>query len=284
MRSFIDTHVHLWDLKNSYSWITNNKNKNIIKNYLINDLEDDADIFDLKKIVHIQAEIDTKNKILETKWLQEISDNHPLKFPNAIIGYVNLLDINVEADIENHIKYKNFRGVRQILKSINKQDNYLLNDHWIKNFELIKKFNLSFDMLIYYKQYNEAIELIKKYNDVQIIINHSLWPQFSENDFLNWKNSVEKLSRFENVSIKISGFGEWQNNWTIKSIENYVNVIIKYFGTKRSMFASNFPVDKFISQSTYESFWTAYFKIIDHLSEDEKNDLLIRNAERIYRI
>ena len=66
MSSFIDSHIHLWDLKNNYPWINNNDNKNLKKNYLINNLENDAQKLNLKKIIHIQAEIDPTKKIFET--------------------------------------------------------------------------------------------------------------------------------------------------------------------------------------------------------------------------
>ncbi len=284
MSSFIDSHIHLWDLKNNYPWINNNDNKNLKKNYLINNLENDAQKLNLKKIIHIQAEIDPTKKIFETEWLQQISDKHPLNFPNGIIGYVNLLDDMAQRDIEKHIQYKNFRGIRQILKSKDRKNNLLLNKKWIENFVLLQKFNLCFDLLIHYTQFKEAIKLIQKYPDVQFIINHALWPEGSENDFDSWKESINQLSLFENVAIKISGFGEWQVNWTINSIKNYIKIIIEYFGTKRSMFASNFPVDKCFSSSSYYSFWNAYFETTVNFNHNEKEDLFVKNAERIYRI
>ena len=117
LRNFIDTHVHLWDLNNEYPWIQNNTNKDLKQNYLIQDLMKDANNLPLKKIVHVQAEINEKNKIMETEWLQNLSDLHPLGFPNAIVGFVNLLDPLAEKDIEAHQRFKNFRGIRQILKS-----------------------------------------------------------------------------------------------------------------------------------------------------------------------
>ena len=50
------------------------------------------------------------------------------------------------------------------------------------------------------------------------------------------------------------------------------------------MFGSNFPVDKFFSQSKYLSFWKAYFDIIYDFSEDEIDKIFYKNAENIYKI
>ena len=283
-QNFIDTHVHLWDLNNRYPWIENNSNNNLKQNYLIQNLMKDAENLSLKKIVHIQAEIDEKNKIKETKWLQAISDSHPLGFPNAIIGFVNLLDRNAEKDFEEQAQFKNFRGIRQILKSKNPQQDLLFNNNWLLNFSLLEKFNLSFDLLIHYNQYKQAINLVKKFPNVQFIINHALWPEESQDDFDGWKQGIKEMSNFDNTAIKISGFGEWKPNWTTDFIHEYINIVINNFGTKRCMFASNFPVDKFISQSSYSSFWSAYFTIISNLNQDEINDLFVKNAEQFYKI
>jgi predicted TIM-barrel fold metal-dependent hydrolase len=50
------------------------------------------------------------------------------------------------------------------------------------------------------------------------------------------------------------------------------------------MFASNFPVDKYFSSSSYQSFWNTYFETTIHFNDNEKEDLFVKNAERIYRI
>ena len=283
-RNFIDTHIHFWDLSNEYPWIENNSNNNLKQNYLIEDFINDVKKLPLKKIVHVQAEISEKNKIKETKWLQKISDSHPLKFPNAIVGFVNLLDSNAEKDLEEHMKFNNFRGIRQILKNKNYDNDLMLNNIWLENFKLINKFNLSFDLLIYYSQYKLAIDLIKKFPNVQFMINHCLWPEESIGDFEGWKIAIKEISKLDNVALKISGFGEWKTDWSIDFISSYIKIALDTFGTKRCMFASNFPVDKFISHSSYTSFWSAYFKIISHLSNDEADDLLMKNAERYYKI
>jgi predicted TIM-barrel fold metal-dependent hydrolase len=111
-----------------------------------------------------------------------------------------------------------------------------------------------------------------------------LWPEESLDDFDGWKKAVNEMSKLDNVALKISGFGEWKTNWSTDFISDYIKVAIDSFGTKRCMFASNFPVDKFFSKSPYQSFWLAYMKIISKFSHTEINDLLMKNAEKYYRI
>ena len=49
-------------------------------------------------------------------------------------------------------------------------------------------------------------------------------------------------------------------------------------------FGTNFPVDKFLSNASYEDYWKAYLKITRDFSEDEINNLFYKNAEKFYKI
>ena len=54
------------------------------------------------------------------------------------------------------------------------------------------------------------------------------------------------------------------------------------FGTERSMFESNFPVDK--GSGSYHVFWNAFKRIAAGCSPSEKADLFSGSATRFYRL
>ena len=115
-QKIIDTHHHLWDpTSKKYDWLIEPNNSRLNKKYLIEDLVKDFNGLKIDKSVHVQAEINTDEMIYETKWLQEISDNNQ-GFPNAIIGFVDFMDSEVEKKLQQHLSFSNFRGIRQILK------------------------------------------------------------------------------------------------------------------------------------------------------------------------
>jgi predicted TIM-barrel fold metal-dependent hydrolase len=97
-----------------------------------------------------------------------------------------------------------------------------------------------------------------------------------------WRDGIRQLAQFSNVSVKISGLGMLDRNWTIESFRPYVLEAIDAFGSSRAMFASNFPVDKLYS--TYVNLWRAFDMITKDLSTDERRGLFEGNAERIYRL
>jgi len=289
-QKIIDTHIHLWDLqKHSYDWIKSASVEKLKENYVLENFLQDSNSLNVEKAVHVQAEINTNLNIQETKWLQSIADNNTKGIPNAIIGFVDLTHDNVEEELEQHMQFLNFRGIRQILKHENKKENnepnLLKNEKWNHNLKFLEKKNLSFDLLIFYHQYKQAASVIAGYPQLHFVINHTLWPQdVSDENFVLWKNSINILSSFENVSIKLSGFGERDSNWELENIKGFVNYAIEKFGIERCMFASNFPVDRAYSTKLYSDYWNAYFSITSHLNQDEKNCLFYKNAEQIYKI
>jgi len=295
-QKIIDTHHHLWDPTNGkYDWLIADGHDVFNKVYLHKEFEQDIANLNLIKSVHVQAEINLSETIYETQWLQDYYNNqslHDRKLPNAIIGFADFLDIKVEQTLQEHLKYPNFRGIRQILNFDKKNKNishatfdYLKSDLWVKNFGLLKKFNLLFDLSILINQTEDAENLIKKYDSTLFIINHTLCPHDITNENINlWLDKIKILSKYENVAIKLSGFGEFNSNWTTESIKPLILYSIENFGINRCMFGTNFPVDKFLSNASYEDYWKAYLKITQDFSQDEINNLFYKNAEKFYKI
>jgi len=289
-QKIVDAHIHLWDLKKyPYSWIINSSNDQLNKNYLLKNFLEDSKFLNLDKAVHIEANINIPNNIDETRWLQSIADSNVRGIPNAIVGFVDLTNDHAEEEIEQHMQFSNFRGIRQILRQevnqMNKKINLLINEKWITNLKLLETNNLSFELLIYYYQFKQAAEIISKYSNLQFIINHTLVPRGITNEnFDLWKDAINSLSVFENVSIKLSGFGERDGMWETVNIQPFINYSIEKFGVERCMFGTNFPVDKAFSPKTYIDYWDSYHTITSHFSSDEKDSLFFKNAEKYYKI
>ena len=296
-QNIIDTHHHLWDpTSNKYDWLITPGHEIFNNIYLIDDYLKDLDMLNIFKSVHIQAEINIPDTIYETKWLHDISNSKTSKkiqgLPNAIVGFADFLDPHVEKTLEKHLESANFRGIRQIL-NYNKNNeaishakfDYLNEESWIKNFSLLKKYNLSFDLSILYNQAKDAAKLINKEDSTLFIINHSLSPMdITDKNITTWLENIKLLSSFDNVLIKLSGFGEFNSKWTENSIRPLVLSSIDCFGPSRCMFGSNFPVDKYLSKSSYFDYWNAYFNVVSDFTDNEIDKMFYQNAENFYRI
>ena len=292
----IDAHHHTWDRTVfPYSWMDDphpvGDISDLKNNYLIEDLLEDAKDLELIKSVHIQCGGGKDSPVEESKWLQSLADGENAKgFPHGIVAYSDFLDPNAEQEIEMHCEYKNTRGIRYLLNfdPENKINCFahkeVLTDLTFKsNYALLEKYNLSFDMHLWWTQYVHANNLIKSYPNILSIINHAGTPRKRESEYLsNWRNGLKLLAENSNTVIKISGLGMFDQQWTTESIRPLVMDCIEIFGVDRSFFSTNFPVDKLFS--SYKKVWDAYFEITNDFSLDEKEKLFFKNAEKYYRI
>jgi predicted TIM-barrel fold metal-dependent hydrolase len=112
---------------------------------------------------------------------------------------------------------------------------------------------------------------------------------------LRWATSIKALAACPNVFVKVGGLGmrvggvsfheqaEPPSSETLAATwRPYVETCIEAFGSSRSMFESNFPVDK--GSYSYPVFWNACKLLTKGASSTERADLFARTAARFYRL
>jgi predicted TIM-barrel fold metal-dependent hydrolase len=290
----IDPHHHLWDLSRyRYPWLQAHPQPDplaaIRRNYLVEDYLADTSHQDLAKSVHVQAEIDPSQALAETAWLQGIADAHGI--PNGIVAWAPLQDGEaVEPMLAAHARHTNVRGIRQLLnwdadpaRSQCDRPDYMTDARWRAGYALLAKYGLSYDLQAFPFQLGDAARLATDFPNIPMIVNHTGMPRDRDPAALEvWRRGMRELAERPHVSVKISGLGMSEPHWTADTIRPLVLETIDIFGTDRSMFASNFPVDK--AYSSFDVLYDAYKTITAGFSDAERRALFHDNAERIYRI
>jgi predicted TIM-barrel fold metal-dependent hydrolase len=295
----IDPHQHLWDLeRHDYPWLRPETPHPagdltpICQSYRLDDFLADAAGLELVKSVHLQAEIDRRDPVAETAWLQAIADAPGSRgFPHGIVGFADLADPEVEATIERHCGYANVRGVRYILNyeeglplyCATGRGDWLRDPQWRRGFGLLARYGLSFDLQIFWQQMEDALDLARTFPETQVILNHTGMPRMSHAAYVeSWRNGMRTLAAAPNVAVKISGLGMFNHDWTAELIRPFVLDTIEIFGMDRCMFASNFPVDRL--HADYHAIWQAFDEIATDFSPEECRALFHDNAARFYRL
>lgn len=286
----VDPHIHLWDLSTGLYPALESPSENmsaIAKTYLLPDLLADAGGISIAKAVHVEAF--PTDPVAETRHVQAMADANGSGIPQGIVGNADFARADVEKTIAAQAECANFRGIRQV---VNLHDNpelrYVTRDYlndavWGENLKLLAKYNASFDLQLYPHQMADAALVIGKTPEVMFIVNHAgMFADRTLKGWQIWKAGMRELAARDNVCVKISGLGMFDRNWSIESVRPYVLETLTCFGTDRTMFASNFPVDKMFS--SYEAVWTAFDAIVADLSDAERAGLMQHNAERFYRI
>lgn len=232
----------------------------------------------------------------------------------GIVGHANLmLGSRVEPVLGALIRAggDRFRGIRHITAwdpSIASNPTYpttpgMLADRTFRDgFAVLSRLGLSFDAWLYHPQIDDVGNLAAAFPTTKIVLNHVGGPlgigpyRGKRNEvFSTWSASIKKLAAHQNVYIKVGGLGQGLNGFSLNerpeppsseivaaTFRPYVETCIEAFQTSRSMFESNFPVDK-VSYS-YPIFWNACKLLAKGASPTEKADLFAGTAARFYRL
>jgi predicted TIM-barrel fold metal-dependent hydrolase len=284
---FVDTHVHYWDLKDPslrYAWLERDWVHPILGDidglkvlkYMAEQFAAETRFQNVAKAVHVQAAIGIEDPVQETRWLQEQADR--TGFPQGIVAHCDLTSPGAAATIEQHLHYPNLRGIRDF-----GQGDYLADPTWQQGYGLLARHNLVFCLDVVPENLPKARALAEKYPDVVLCIDHAGFPRARDAEYFEmWKRGMEQAAVAPNTVCKVSGLGMCDNAWTVDSIRPWVLTCIEAFGSDRTFFGTNWPVDRLYS--SYCDVLDAYETIIAELGDAEQTALFSANAERIFRI
>ena len=97
-----------------------------------------------------------------------------------------------------------------------------------------------------------------------------------------WRRELASLAEAPNVIVKVSALGMGDQRWTLDSMRPLVLHCIEAFGVERSIFGTNWPVDRLFS-----SYPRRHRRLRpDHrrLLAAEQAAMFSGNAERYFRI
>lgn len=287
----VDPHIHLWDLRTRLyphfekpSKGRNGSNAAIARSYLLEEFLDEGEV-EVLGAVHVEAF--PTDALKETKTLQQVANKSPI--PIVIVSGGDLTSLDFPALLDRHARHPIFRGIRQVVNQHpDKGFSYGVPDHmanpaFVTGLKTLGQRGLSFDLQLYPHQMDQAAKLAAQAPDTQIVLNHAgMWADRDLAGWQRWKAGMRTLAEQPNIAVKISGFAMNDPHWTIESIRPQVFETLEAFGPARTMFASNFPVDKL--SSDYPTVWRAFVTITEAMSAEEKAGLFRDNARRLYRI
>lgn len=272
----IDSHQHFWRFDPQRdAWITNDMSV-IQRDFLPEDLQPLLQQHQLDGCIAVQA--DTSEK--ETKFLLELADQH--SFIKGVVGWLELCSGTIDDRLEHFSQYKKLKGLRHIVQA--EPDGFLLRKDFQRGISALEKYNLTYDILIFPHQLEEAIEFVKTFPKQKFILDHGAKPYIKVGKIEPWKSQMETLAGFENVACKVSGLtteADW-NTWDKISMQPYLEVIFNAFGAKRTLFGSDWPVS--LLAGTYAETITLVEDYISKFSETEQQQIMGLNAKTWYHL
>ena len=202
-----------------------------------------------------------------------------------------------------------FRGIRHLVTwdphpdvPSREAEGILASEHYRAGARVLVRMGMCLETWVLFPQLPELADFAKAAPDLTIILNHigglmrtGPYGNRDEEVLGTWRSGIAAVAACPNVIIKLGGIGmprygfDWHTrDQPIGSEElaefmaPLMNYCIEQFGPCRSMFESNFPVDK-VAYS-YNVMYNAFKRLSKGYSANERAAMFHDTAARAYRI
>lgn len=273
----IDSHHHLWNYsEQDYPWIP--KSSPLARNQLVPELESVTSEAGVTGTVVVQARQITE----ESDFLLSLADQTDRI--HAVVGWVPLVDENVDRDLARLAAHPKFKGVRHVLQE--EPDEYFLRDDFHRGLSMLPAHGLRYDLLIFQRQLPVAIQLVDRQPDLPIILNHIAKPEARNGRVESaWRSGMKELAKRDHViGVKFSGllteFPEGEGD--AETVAAYFHETLEIFGADKVMFGTDWPVC--LLRTSYSDWAETVRSLAAGLTATERESVLSGNAIRAYGI
>jgi len=290
----IDTHHHIW-LRKDVGWLADppiprmfGDYFGIRRDYPVEEFMQDVKPAGITRSVHVTAMWGPGRALDESKWLQAVADKHG--FPHAIVCNADLADPSADAALEAQKQFPNLRGVRQMLYWDNEpvrqgapRPDFCNDPAFRRGFALLEKHDLHFELQVFAGQAAHAVELIKAFPNVRMILVHAgMLASRTQAAIDQWRTALTAMAAHPNLHVKISGLGMYSSGITLAQARQVIRDVIQIFGVNRTIYGSNFPLEKL--HASYVDFFGIYRAVLSEYTDAEQRAVLHDNAVKFYRL
>jgi len=284
----IDTHQHLWNLEQfPYSWCAGIGKLN--RSYLLRDYLDAAKGVGVTKTIFMECDVDEPHALDEARHIQSLAEQKPHDPPDP--GAPRIAGIIAggrpeRGGFEQHLdelkRLPLVRGVRRVLHT--QGDDVPRSPLFAENLRLLPKYGFTFDLCVTGRQLPIAIALAKQCPGVSFILDHCGSPDIKGGVYEPWRTHIKELAALPNLTCKISGMitSADFDHWKAADLRPAFDYLIDRFGWDRVVWGSDWPVC--LLAGSYKRWADATMELISKATSGERDKLLWRNAERVYRV
>ncbi|HEX5169533.1 MAG TPA: amidohydrolase family protein [Cyclobacteriaceae bacterium] len=273
----IDAHQHFWKFDPIRdSWITDDMAV-IQRDFFPNDLKPLLKHHNIKGCVAVQAD----QSEVENVFLLSLADQED--FIMGVVGWIDLQAEDVGEKLAKYKEHKELKGFRHILQG-EKQRDFMLRPSFLSGINKLNQFNYTYDILIFHDQLKFTEEFVKKFPNQPFVIDHIAKPYIKDKKIDEWKQDMNAIAKYENVSCKISGMvteADWKN-WKHGDFRPYLDVVVEAFGMRRIMYGSDWPVC--LVAASYDNMFSIVRDYFSTFSAAEQNMFFGDNAIKFYNL
>jgi predicted TIM-barrel fold metal-dependent hydrolase len=294
MTDIVDAHHHIWR-QADMPWLSGPIQPRIFgpyeplqRDYLIDEFLEDLAGTGVVQSVYVQANWPKDKFEDEVAWVSEVADARG--WPHGIVGYADVTVDDVRPQLDRLTKYPLMRGVRMQLHW-HENETYrfasrpdLATDPKVqRNVAALADYGWSFDLQVFAPQMAGAAQLAAACPKVTFVLQHAgMLEDLSEKGWAEWRAGMTRLAAQPNIVSKTSALGTFIHRNDPAHIAAITRETVAIFGADRTLFGSNFPIEKL---------WTSYEELVDahadaatELPAADQRALLHDTAMRVYRL
>ena len=162
-------------------------------------------------------------------------------------------------------------------------DDWMLGEQLGPAFDAIIEHNLVFDALTFPRHLSRLKQLIDRYPELTVVIDHGSKPDIESGHFDDWAEQMANIAASSSASVKLSGLvTEAGDDWSVQKLKPYVDHLLAVFGPQRVIWGSDWPVCNLAS--SYQRWCESTDELLSELTATDKAAVLGKNASRVYGI
>jgi L-fuconolactonase len=272
----IDSHVHFWKYdKKTYDWIDNSM-KTLQQDYLPEHLSLVSKRNNVDGVVAVQA---TQTET-ETHFLVELAKTHNII--KGVVGWIDLQADNIADRLQYFSQYPIIKGYRHVVQG--EPLDFLARENFRRGVAALKAYNYTYDILIFHNQLPPAIDFVRAFPDMPLVIDHCAKPDIRHKNINEWRINMKEIAKFPNVCCKLSGLfteANWKE-WSAADFFPYLDVVFEAFGPNRLLFGSDWPV--MLLSGIYVQWKSLLEKYMENYSYEDREKVFGLNAIHFYNL
>lgn len=274
----IDAHQHFWDpARGDYGWLTPSL-ASLYRTFGPADLAPLRERAGVAKSVVVQA----APTVDETRYLLELARDEASVA--GVVGWVPMLLPDTPALIGELAAQQKFKGVRPMLQDI-PDDDWIANPELAPAIDALLAHDLAFDALIFARHVVPFETFATRFPTLRIVVDHGAKPPIRDGraGWQPWADGIARLARLPNLHCKLSGLAtEASADWTVDTLQPYVDHLLACFGAERLMWGSDWPVLNL--NGDYAQWHAATDRLLRALPGTQRDAIFGANAAAFYRL
>ncbi|WP_454715957.1 amidohydrolase family protein [Caulobacter segnis] len=231
----IDAHCHVWRIgENDHEWPTPDLAA-IHHDFGLKDLEQASNFNELSGVVLVQSQPSER----DTVWLLGVAAADPLAL--GVVGWTDLSASDAPNRIAALARDPWLKGLRPMLQDL--ANDWILDPKLAPAIDAMIAADLSFDALVKPRHLPAILELVRRWPQLRVVIDHGAKPEIATGRLDPWREQMAALAARPGVHCKLSGLlTEAGDTPTAEVVAPYAMHLIDVFGPDRLMWGSDWPV------------------------------------------